>query len=71
MKVFFIADTHFGDSNIIRYENRPFSDIQEMDSILIKNWNKTVSRNDRVFLAGDFSEYGFDILNEGMRILAI
>lgn len=59
MKVFFIADTHFGDSNIIRYENRPFSDIQEMDSILIKNWNKTVSRNDRVFLVGDFSAYGF------------
>ena len=44
MKVFFIADTHFGDSNILRYENRPFSDVEQMDSTLIKNWNNTVSK---------------------------
>ncbi len=43
MKVFFTADTHFGDSNIIRYENRPFSDIEDMDRTIIKNWNDAVS----------------------------
>lgn len=60
MKVFFIADTHFGDSNILRYENRPFSDVEQMDSTLIKNWNNTISKDDKVFLVGDFSEYGFE-----------
>ena len=30
-KVFFIADTHFSDKNIINYENRPFQNISEMD----------------------------------------
>ncbi len=60
MKVFFTADTHFGDSNIIRYENRPFSDIEDMDRTIIKNWNDTVSENDKVFLLGDFSAYGFE-----------
>lgn len=60
MKVFFTADTHFGDSNIIRYENRPFSNIEDMDRTIIKNWNDTVSENDKVFLLGDFSAYGFE-----------
>lgn len=26
-EVFFIADTHFGDERIIKYENRPYTDI--------------------------------------------
>jgi len=60
MGIFFTADTHFGDSNIIRYENRPFSSIEEMDRVLIENWNNTVSAKDKVFLVGDFSAYGFE-----------
>lgn len=60
MRVFFTADTHFGDSNIIKYENRPFSCTEEMDSTLIYNWNNTVSEEDKVFLVGDFSAYGFE-----------
>lgn len=54
-KVFFIADTHFGDSNVIIYENRPFSSANDMDSMLVKNWNDTVSENDTVFVLGDLS----------------
>ncbi len=56
-KTFFIADTHFGDKNIIGYENRPFKNINEMDIALIDNWNGVVSDNDTVFLLGDFSSY--------------
>lgn len=64
MNTFFLADTHFGDGNIIRYENRPFADVAEMDEILIKNWNEAVSASDKVFLIGDFSAYGFDKSSE-------
>lgn len=60
MRVFFIADTHFGDSNILRYENRPFSGVEEMDGEIIRKWNETVSEKDRVFVAGDFSAYDFE-----------
>ena len=54
---FFIADTHFGDSNIIRYENRPFTTVKEMDRILIEKWNSTVTAKDTVYVLGDFSLY--------------
>jgi calcineurin-like phosphoesterase family protein len=57
MDVFFIADTHFGHENIIRYEKRPFSNANEMANVLIKNWNNAVSKKDKVFVLGDFSFY--------------
>jgi calcineurin-like phosphoesterase family protein len=52
-----ISDTHFGHYKIIEYENRPFKDVQEMELKIIKNWNKTVTREDLVFFLGDFSFY--------------
>ena len=47
-KSFFIADTHFGHSEIMNYENRPFSSVEEMDNTIISNWNSVVSDNDKV-----------------------
>lgn len=53
-RTFFIADTHFGEDNIRRYENRPFESVDEMDASLIKNWNSAVSSDDEVYVLGDF-----------------
>lgn len=52
---YFIADTHFGDEKIVRYENRPFASAEEMDRQLLDNWNRVVRPEDTVFLLGDFS----------------
>ena len=57
MKTFFIGDTHFGHSDIIGFENRPFTNVNEMDESLINNWNQAVSDEDKVFMIGDFSFY--------------
>lgn len=53
MKVYFIADTHFDDINILNYESRPFDNVSEMNETIIANWNKTVSDEDKVFMLGD------------------
>lgn len=58
MKYFFTADEHYGHENIIKYCNRPFKDIEEMDNEMIKRNNEIVGQEDIVIHAGDFTLKG-------------
>ena len=55
MKIWFSADHHFGHRNILKYCNRPFATIQEMDEALVSEWNSVVRPEDSVFHLGDLS----------------
>lgn len=52
-KIWVIADLHLGDERIRRYENRPFENTILMDIAIQRNWNKVVSKEDRVLVLGD------------------
>lgn len=58
VNIFFTSDTHFGHRNIIAYTNRPFSDVTEMDRVIIDKWNEVVGDNDIIFHLGDFTLLG-------------
>lgn len=55
MNNFFTADTHYFHKNIIKYEDRPFNTVEEMNEIMIENHNKKVSKKDNVYFVGDFA----------------
>jgi calcineurin-like phosphoesterase family protein len=73
MKYFFTSDHHFSHNNIIKFCNRPFSSVTEMNDEMIDRYNSVVNKRDIVFIVGDFSfdtkpKNHFDKLN-GQKFL--
>lgn len=52
---YYTADTHFHHKNIVKMENRPFTDVLEMNAYTVKQWNSQVTDEDTVYLIGDFA----------------
>lgn len=53
MNIFVTSDTHFNHSNIIKYCDRPYSSVQEMDWDMVEKWNSVVKPDDHVWHLGD------------------
>ena len=53
--VFFTSDFHLFHQNVLRFDNRPFSDVHEMHQALEDNWNAVVGPDDIVIYLGDLS----------------
>ena len=51
----FTSDTHFWHKQIIDYDERPYSDLYEMEESIIQRHNQVVSKRDVVYHLGDFA----------------
>lgn len=49
----FISDLHIGHENILRFDQRPFENMFQMENVIIDNWNKIVKKHDRTYILGD------------------
>lgn len=49
----FYSDPHFGHKNIIKYAERPFDNVEEMNETLIENYNANVRHDQLVLWLGD------------------
>ena len=52
---FFTGDQHYFHSAIIKYTNRPFESVEDMNEELVERFNSKVSKEDITVHAGDFS----------------
>ena len=53
MRIFFTSDLHFGHENVLKFDDRPFETVEEMDEELIRRWNNKVDKGDLVYVLGD------------------
>lgn len=53
--IFFTSDLHLGHEKAITFSQRPFANVEEMNNVLIDNINKTVDKDDELWVLGDFS----------------
>jgi calcineurin-like phosphoesterase family protein len=55
MTRYFTSDHHFWHRNVIKYCNRPYNSVEEMNEGMVHNWNEVVKPEDEVIVVGDFS----------------
>lgn len=52
-KTFVASDIHFNHANILQYETHRGATLEEMNEIIISNWNSMISPEDDVYIIGD------------------
>lgn len=55
MGIYFTSDLHLGHENAIEHTNRPFSNVEEMNDMLLAKINEVVGVKDQLWILGDFS----------------
>ena len=57
----YISDWHYGHGNILAFDNRPFTNIEQMNQALVERWNDAVRPGDVVYVLGDMFWCGTDV----------
>lgn len=61
-QTYITSDLHLDHKNIIKYCKRPFKSVNQMNRILIRNWNRKIRKYDTVYFLGDLA-FGRDSKN--------
>ena len=70
--IWFTSDLHLDHGNIIRFSNRPFKSLDDMNNQLVERWNSKVAEKDTVYILGDFAfkrEFEFAKQLNGQKFL--
>ncbi len=76
-QIFFTSDWHIGHANSIRFDNRPFRDLEHMHQSLVSNFNKQVPENGLTYFLGDVFTHSAEITKDvisqlnGTKILIV
>lgn len=66
--IWFTADNHIGHTRVIEYSNRPFRDVDHMNTEMIARWNARVQPTDTIYILGDMcwrsANYGIEIVRQ-------
>ena len=61
MNIWFTSDIHFNHFNVIKYCNRPWTTVEDMNETIIKNYNSKVQPTDTCWILGDLTLASFKI----------
>lgn len=64
---FYTSDLHLGRKNVLKFDQRPFSNLDEMHEAIIRNWNSVVKDADDIYILGDVAwnkEVGLEVLRQ-------
>lgn len=67
--VYFIADMHFDDLNILVYSRQQFKNIKIMNDLIVKNWNEVITDEDIVYILGDIGNLEYLEKLNGKKII--
>lgn len=62
--IFFTSDLHLSHENAIKNSKRPFKNAEEMNQVIVNNWNARITEEDEVYILGDFTLKGIDQATE-------
>lgn len=62
-KIYLFSDPHFGHEKMAK--RRGFSSAEEQDELIVKNWNKVLTKRDVCYILGDITmeKANYEILN--------
>lgn len=69
--IYFISDMHFDDKNVLMYFRPEFDNIEDMNDLIINNWNKIVTDKDTIYILGDIGNYKYLKMLKGNKIIIL